>query len=593
MKQIDPQTLYEPLRRERLRYAGILLELQRRRFIVDAFANEDESCFALVTDMSWGPYVQFTDYDPVFVAEVLERYTELDGLSFEMPPGAALEVAPVPGLRACETNIYNDYASTGEIPSTPMDPHIRLLKPEEYELVRPVIGDHPTFGYHPMLKEPGARIFAWFEGEQATGYLCCSPMTEDIWDMDIDALDSETRAKLYAAYALTIRAQGCIPYSSGGNDDDAALRAAGFAPCCSRYCFKYKKPESYYTTEMGPKLTAWVISKIKREYPGDVALLVGLRGCAMFGDGHGECFDYFVPATERGYELERSILIGGVHHDLYNRDWARCERTANLEDWATFCLANGEILYSRCPEDAARFEALRQQLKENLADPAFVYRKALERLDDAMDLYRNMLFEERPHQVRMAASYIFDRLLTAALYLNGCYKGPYHHHGPLAEMAKCKELPERFEAYYKAMLGAKGAGELKSAAHLMIQSARHFIAARKPAAAQDEYNKELKWLAGWYAEMSLTWRRLRFCCEQGDAYCALIDACCLQNECNDMAGEYGLPEMDILSGFDPENLAALSAQATDAQRRIGEWIAERHPLVPDYATFEEFAENNP
>jgi len=348
-----------------------------------------------------------------------------------------------------------------------------------------------------------------------------------------------------------------------------------------------------YTTEMGPRLTEWVINKIKRDYPEDVALLVGVEGSSKFGDGHGECFDYFVPATERGYELERSIKIGGIHHDLYNRDWARCERTANLEDWATHCLLCGEILYSRSPEDAERFEALRQKLKDNLADPCFVYRAALERLDDAMNLYRNMMFEERPHQVRMAAGYIFNSLLSATLYLNGKHKGPYHKYGQLEELAKCAEQPENFEAYYRALLSAGSAGELKSVAHLMIQSARNFIASRRPETKEDGFNPDLKWLAGWYAEMSLTWRRLRFFCEEGNADCAFVDACTLQNECNDMSEEYGLPEMDILSGFDAGNLTVLSEQATEAERKIGEWIAARRPLVEEYETFEEFAEKNP
>jgi len=344
---------------------------------------------------------------------------------------------------------------------------------------------------------------------------------------------------------------------------------------------------------MGPKLTAWVIAKIKRDYPDDVALLVGVEGCAMFGDGHGECFDYFVPANKRGLGLERSIMIGGLHHDLYNRDWARCERTAGLDDWATFCLGSGEILYSRSPEDTARFEALRQKLKDNLANPAFVCRKALERLDAAMNLYRNMMFEERPHQVRMAAGYIFDHLLCAVLYLNGQYKGPFHHNGQWAELTKCKGQPEQFGAYYSAMLGAKGTGELRSIAHLMIQSTRKFIAAHKPVSQQDEFNTNLKWLAGWYAELSLTWRRLRRFCEAGDADCALIDACMLQDECNAMGEEYGLPETDILGAFDCDDLSKLSAQASEVEKRVGAWIAERTALVEEYASFEEFAEKNP
>lgn len=46
-------------------------------------------------------------------------------------------------------------------------------------------------------------------------------------------------------------------------------------------------------------LTEWVIDKIEKEYKEDVALLIGIKGHATEGDCHGECFDYFIPATDR------------------------------------------------------------------------------------------------------------------------------------------------------------------------------------------------------------------------------------------------------------------------------------------------------
>ena len=64
------------------------------------------------------------------------------------------------------------------------------------------------------------------------------------------------------------------------------------------------------------KLTEWVINKIKSEYSDDVALLVAVEGSSVNGDGHGEPFDYFVPATERGNELAQTFIIGGVGNDL-------------------------------------------------------------------------------------------------------------------------------------------------------------------------------------------------------------------------------------------------------------------------------------
>ena len=46
-------------------------------------------------------------------------------------------------------------------------------------------------------------------------------------------------------------------------------------------------------------LTKWVIDKIEKEYKDDVALLIGIKGHATGGDCHGECFDYFIPATDK------------------------------------------------------------------------------------------------------------------------------------------------------------------------------------------------------------------------------------------------------------------------------------------------------
>jgi len=125
------------------------------------------------------------------------------------------------------------------------------------------------------------------------------------------------------------------------------------------------------------KLTEWAISKIKSDYPEDVALLVAVEGLSVNGDGHGECFDYYVPATERGLELGRTFIIGGIGHDLYPRTWERTERTANLDDRATICLGKAKILYSRTKEDEERFLALRQKLFDNLKNKEFMYKKTL------------------------------------------------------------------------------------------------------------------------------------------------------------------------------------------------------------------------
>jgi hypothetical protein len=349
------------------------------------------------------------------------------------------------------------------------------------------------------------------------------------------------------------------------------------------------------------RLTDWVVNKIKTEYPDDVALLIAINGASVNGDGHGEPFDYYVPATERGNELGRTFIIGGVGNDLYPRSWERCERTANLEDWAAHCLALGKILYSRSKEDEERFEALRQKLFSNLRDPALIYRSALERLDSAMDMYRTMMFEDRLYKARGLAGYIHYYLAIAVAYVNNTYVGDSsYHRGMLPMIAKWGKLPKRFIEYYEAILTAGTVGELRSVSHLLIASARQFIAGYKPQSSARAAQPDYQGLADWSQELRTTWNRIYYYCEEGNGDAAFHDACNLQNELSIIGGEYdllnsynveerfGLREMDLLGVFDAQNLAPLAKRAAELEEVIISVIESHGIKIRRYQTLDEF-----
>lgn len=335
------------------------------------------------------------------------------------------------------------------------------------------------------------------------------------------------------------------------------------------------------------RLTDWVIRKIKTEYPDDVALLVAVEGASINGDGHGEPFDYFVPATEHGNELAQTFIIGGVGNDLYPRSWERMERTASLDDPCTPCLGGAKILYARTPEDEARFEALRQKLLDRLADPHFVYVKALERLEEAMRLYAAMEFEERLCRVRAQAGYAFTSLADAAAYLNGTWRKDWHH-GPLAEILTWKALPDGFAELYRRMLGAKEASELRSLTHLLIASTRRFIASYRPQDEPDGRTPDYRSLAGWYEELCTWWKRLSFFCASGDAGSAFREACQLQEELDVVGEEFGLGELDLLGCFDSADLAPLAARAEALEEQLLT-LLRAHGIAPcAYDTLDDF-----
>jgi len=340
------------------------------------------------------------------------------------------------------------------------------------------------------------------------------------------------------------------------------------------------------------RLTEWAINKIKSEYPDDVALLVAVDGASVNGDGHGEPFDYFVPATERGYELALTFIIDGVGNDLYPRSWERTERTASLDDLATQCLGSARILYARTEADQQRFEAIRQKLFNNLANPNFIYKKALQNLDVAMDLYKTMMFEERLYKVRGLAGYIHHYLTIAVGCLNGTYQKDYTL-GVVGEVSTWENLPERFLEYYRAVLAASATGELKSLAHLLITSTRQFITCHKPESAGEKEAPNFQWLADWYQELRTTWNRIDFYCRTGDAGPAFRDACFLQNELAIVGEEFGLGEMDLLGCFDPLYLEPLSQRAVELEKLIVTAIEREGIKIKRYDTLEAFLAANP
>ena len=358
-------------------------------------------------------------------------------------------------------------------------------------------------------------------------------------------------------------------------------------------------------TNDSKKLMEWVINKIKSEYPDDIALLVAVEGGSVNGDEHGVPFDYFVPVTDRGYELSSTFIIGNVGNDLYPRDWERCERTANLDDWATFCLMNGMVRYSRCSADEEKFETLRQKLIDNLNDPVFIYKKALERLESAMDMYRTMMFEDRLYKVRGLAGYIHYFLAMGVAYLNNsCVGNEAGHLGVHAEYSTWKKLPARFLEYYESILSADTVGELKSITHLLIASARQFIAQHKPEDTVQSKTPDYKELAEWYQELKTTWNRIYYFCETNNSDAVFTDACGLQNELSiinddfnfmhsfNIEERYELKEFDLLGAFDAQNLNRLAVRAAELEQIIISAIESNGVKIRRYDTLDDFLAAN-
>lgn len=339
------------------------------------------------------------------------------------------------------------------------------------------------------------------------------------------------------------------------------------------------------------KLLNWVIEKIEREYKEDVYLLIGNGQFKLDQDAEGPSVDYFVPANERAYALAKTFIIDGVGYDLYPRSWDRVESMANLDDYNPTCLGHAEILYYRSEEDRNRFLAAKEKLQENLKNPEFMFKKALEKLNVAMEIYQTMMFEDKLGKVRMAAGFIADYLANTVAFINGAYF-KYSQIKQIHELSAMKELPQNFIQYYKAIIQADSINELKNLCHVMIHSTRKFLGGRKPKEEKEVCNEDFQNLADWYQELCYTWRRVYHYCDQRDTEKAFVWAYSLQRELDIVKEEFGLKEMDLCGKYNAENLSELRKTAEELERYIVEEIHSHGVKLDKYNSIEEFLARN-
>lgn len=229
-----------------------------------------------------------------------------------------------------------------------------------------------------------------------------------------------------------------------------------------------------------------------------------MKGHSVNGDDHGEEFDFYIPATEKAYELAETFIIDGIGHNLYPHSWERMERNAALEEGQAFVLGNSEVIYARNEEVLKHYEVLRARMYTNLNNSGFTHLRALEELDVAMNIYKTLMFEENPYQIRLGAGLIMNHLNHGVSYLNGTYIPQKDIQETLSGM---KQLPENFLSYQEAMIRTESMDELKNLSYLLIKTTKKFIASFKSPEQEHAESADVNNLADWYQELSLCWQR--------------------------------------------------------------------------------------
>ena len=340
------------------------------------------------------------------------------------------------------------------------------------------------------------------------------------------------------------------------------------------------------------QLANWAVRKIESEYKDDVCLLLGHRKCEFDNDQDEISFDFYIPATSRSNALARTFIIDGVGYDLFPMSWERVEGIADVKGDYPGCLDNTEILYARNDDDRQRFTSLQARFRANSQNPHYMYNRALGSLNTAIEIYQEMLFEERLYKVREHAGYICMRLSDSVAFANQQYFRQMQTN-QIKVLLSMKKVPSGFTDLYERVIRAKTADEQKRLCHEMIVSAKAFLAEHDKNAVRRTSAPDFSELAFWYQELSYTWLRVYRWCDENDPVNAYVWCCLLQNELDIVGAEYGIADLDIFSAFDADNLSVFRKRAEVVEQTIVAAIEASGVTIESYPSIEDFLKKNP
>jgi len=342
------------------------------------------------------------------------------------------------------------------------------------------------------------------------------------------------------------------------------------------------------------ELIKWAVDKIKNDYAEDVALLIGQKGaCKVPTDEQNVAFDFFVPNTNKGYNLAQTFIVEDMGYDLFPMSWERLEGIANLNEKITFAFARGVILYARTKEDEEKFLKLQEKLKSNLKDKEFANIKSLEQIDTAMNIFKTMFFDNDISHVRKSAGGIMKYLSMAIAMFNGTFlSGSYGSAQFVKEVSQMSSKPELFGVICEDIVVEKDIDKIKNSVYKLIDTTRRFFMKNRQTEFKDERNYNYEDLAEWYYEMRYSFRRVEYYCNAKDYMSAYELGCYFQIEFDAIQGEFGLDRMDLLGCFESDNLLNFQNQAKKLEEYILNVLKENNIKLKIYDDLQAFLESN-
>jgi hypothetical protein len=303
-----------------------------------------------------------------------------------------------------------------------------------------------------------------------------------------------------------------------------------------------------------------LIEKIKKDYDGDVSL-VHVHGSYFYNDTHdlSDIDLFFVPKTQRGYNLGLTFILNGIGCDYWALSWERLERIANHEEKIASIITDGKILYYHSEEDLERFNKLKEKAG-HIIDKDKYRNNGKEIIKDMYKYYfkianNNDIVEIRKNTINIIYVLSFG---LAQLNCTSIKRGRKYLKNEILSM---KLIPDNFEYIYENLFIEKNTDTIKKLLYSLIESAEKLFEDNSRGTFFDNFN-------GFYEEMIQHYNKIYHACETGDKYTPLFASVELTSEIEELLKKsdcsYKLP--DMIGAYDSDNLSKIKEVAKEQQK---------------------------
>ena len=335
------------------------------------------------------------------------------------------------------------------------------------------------------------------------------------------------------------------------------------------------------------KIIEIILDIVKNKFKNDVSLVCCYGSYANgTADEKSDVDFYFVPKTEKAWELANTFIVNGIGYDFWGISWERLEKIANFDDKFVSLLDGAKVLYSSSAEDEKRFNELKQHIEKIINSPlsADTLLKAHQHIIEAEKYYFSLISNNNSKSKKLNAGKILLTISDALCLMNNSFlKYGIKKHNE--EISNLKNLPEQFSYFYRSIINAKKNDDIEKLCLIIILSAKKLY---EDLNKNNESKKELeKCLRGLYEEISSSWNKLYKACDDKNPELAFLAGVNLQDELDNVLSECGLEQIDFLSRYDNTNLNAYKEAAKKAEAQFVLYLEENNIKINRYSSTEE------